>query len=74
LPQHLYETVSAFANQPEGGVVVLGIDESQDFALTGVENVQGVLTELTDLASKMEPPLSLDIQVIDVDHKNVQKI
>lgn len=71
LPQHLYETVSAFANQPEGGVVVLGIDESQRFALTGVENVQGVITELTDLASKMEPPLSLDIQVIDVDHKTV---
>lgn len=71
LPQHLYETISAFANQPEGGVVVLGIDESQRFALTGVENVQGVITELTDLASKMEPPLSLDIQVIDVDHKTV---
>jgi ATP-dependent DNA helicase RecG len=71
LPQHLYETVSAFANQPEGGVIVLGIDESQGFALTGVENVQGVLTELTDLASKMEPLLSLDIQVIDVDHKTV---
>jgi ATP-dependent DNA helicase RecG len=71
LPQHLYETVSAFANQTEGGVIVLGIDESQGFALTGVENVQGVLTELTDLASKMEPPLSLDIQVIDVDHKTV---
>ena len=71
LPQHLYETGSAFANQPEGGVVVLGIDESQRFALTGVENVQGVITELTDLASKMEPPLSLDIQVINVDHKTV---
>lgn len=71
LPQHLYETVSAFANQPEGGVVVLGLDESQGFAITGVENVQVVLTELTDLANKMEPPLSLDIQVIDVDHKTV---
>ena len=71
LPQHLYETISAFANHPEGGVIVLGVDESQQFALTGVENVQGVLTELTDLASKMEPPLSLDIQVVDVDHKSV---
>jgi ATP-dependent DNA helicase RecG len=50
-PQHLYETISAFANHPEGGVIVLGVDESQQFALTGVENVQGVLTELTDLAS-----------------------
>ncbi len=71
LPQHLYETISAFANHPEGGVIVLGVDESQQFALTGVENVQSVLTELTDLASKMEPPISLDIQVVDVDHKSI---
>jgi ATP-dependent DNA helicase RecG len=71
LPQHLYETISAFANHPEGGVIVLGVDESQQFALTGVENVHSVLTELTDLASKMEPPLSLDIQMVDVDHKSV---
>lgn len=71
LPQHLYETISAFANQSEGGVIVLGIDESQGFRLTGVDNVQGVLTELTDIASKMEPPLSLDIQVIETDQKSV---
>jgi ATP-dependent DNA helicase RecG len=69
LPTHLYETISAFANQSEGGVIVLGIDEAHRFTLTGVENVQVVLTELTDLVSKMEPPLSLDIQVIDIDHK-----
>jgi ATP-dependent DNA helicase RecG len=71
LPQHLYETISSFANQSEGGVIVLGIDESEGFRLTGVENVQGVLTELTDLAGKMEPPLSLDIQVIETDQKSV---
>ena len=58
LPQHLYETISAFTNHPEGGVIVLGVDEPQQFALTGIENVQGVLTELTDLARKMELPLS----------------
>lgn len=71
LPQHLYETMSAFANQPEGGVIVLGMDETQQFTLTGVDNVQSVLSSLTDLASKMEPPLSLDIQVIDVGQKSI---
>ncbi|MHC1733444.1 MAG: ATP-binding protein [Bacteroidales bacterium] len=71
LPTHLYEAISAFSNQSEGGVIVLGVDEAHRFTLTGVENVQVVLTELTDLASKMDPPLSLDIQVIDVDQKSI---
>ena len=31
LPQHLYETLSAFANRPEGGMVILGLDESLGF-------------------------------------------
>ena len=59
LPQHLYETISAFANQSEGGTIFLGLDESHRFALTGIENIQMVLTELADLAGKMEPPLAL---------------
>jgi ATP-dependent DNA helicase RecG len=69
LPQHLYETLSAFANQPEGGFIVLGMDEAQHFALSGVEDVQVILTELTDLASKMEPPLALGIQVVTLEGK-----
>ncbi len=31
LPQRLFETLSAFANQAGGGVILLGIDESQGF-------------------------------------------
>ncbi|MCX6053886.1 MAG: ATP-binding protein [Chloroflexi bacterium] len=71
VPTRLYETISAFANQTEGGVIVLGVDETQRFTLTGVENIQRSLTELTDLASKMEPPISIDIQVIDVEYKSI---
>lgn len=67
LPQRLYESLSAFANQTGGGAIVLGLDESRQFALTGVQDVQGVLASLSDLAGKMQPPLALDTAVIEVE-------
>ena len=69
LPQRLYEALSAFANQVGGGVILLGIDEGQGFCLTGVEAVQTVMTELTDLASKMVPPLTLEITTVEIEGK-----
>ena len=71
LPHHLYETLSAFANRPEGGIILLGLDEGHGFQLTGIENVQGVLTELTDMAGKMMPPLNLAIVVVDIEEKSL---
>ena len=71
LPQRLFETLSAFANQAGGGVVLLGIDESQGFRLTGVEAVQAVISELTDLSGKMIPPLAVDILPVEIEGKTV---
>jgi ATP-dependent DNA helicase RecG len=71
LPQRLFETLSAFANQPGGGVILLGIDESQGFRLTGVETTQTVISELTDLAAKMIPPLVLEISPVEIEDKTV---
>ena len=66
LPQRLFETLSAFANQVGGGVILLGLDECQGFRLAGVEVVQIVISELTDLAGKMIPPLVLEITPIEI--------
>ena len=40
VPSRLYETLSAFANRPGGGVVILGLDESRGFAAVGVGEPQ----------------------------------
>ena len=38
LPENLPETICAFANSPSGGAIILGVDESQDFKITGVSD------------------------------------
>ena len=35
-PTRLYDTLSSFANQDEGGVIVFGIDERKGFEVVGV--------------------------------------
>jgi len=69
LPQRLFETLSAFANQVGGGVILLGVDENQGFRLAGVEVAQTVISELTDMAGKMVPPLALEITPVDLEGK-----
>jgi ATP-dependent DNA helicase RecG len=67
LPHRLYETLSAFANHTDGGVVLLGLDEDQAFAVVGVAEPQQRLAELGDMASRMIPPLRLTPIVIQVE-------
>ncbi len=71
LPRRLYETLSAFANCTGGGVVILGLDETHDFAVVGVADPQQMLAALSDLASQMEPPLRLAPVVMRVEGKPV---
>lgn len=66
LPSRLYETLSAFANRPGGGVVILGLDEAREFAAVGVGDPQQRLAVLGDQASQMEPPLRLHPVVVPV--------
>lgn len=71
IPQRLYEAISAFANRPGGGVILLGLDEGSRFAATGINDVQALLSSLTDMSAKMSPPVSLDTAVVEVDGSKV---
>jgi ATP-dependent DNA helicase RecG len=71
ITQRLYEAISAFANRPGGGVILLGLDEGSRFTATGIEDVQALLSSLTDMSAKMSPPVSLDSAVVKVDGNKV---
>jgi len=66
LPKRMWETLSAFANTPGGGVLILGLDEAAGFAATGVANPAKMQADLgTTCTDQMEPPLRPLLQVFD---------
>lgn len=71
LPRRLWETVSAFANTPGGGVILLGIDEDTGFAVTGVKDPAKIQADLASLCDQMDPPLRPLIQIHQVDGGSV---
>lgn len=56
-PSKIYDTLSGFSNQDEGGVIVFGVDENEDFAEVGVYDAQDLQKHITEQCNQMEPPV-----------------
>ena len=68
------DSLSALANRPGGGVILLGLDD-KGFAVVGVGDCQKVQTEVADWARNLlEPPLTLQFTVDEIDGKPVMAI
>ena len=51
----LYDTLSSFSNQVGGGIIIFGIDEKNNYEITGVYDVQELQTKVTNQALQMQP-------------------
>lgn len=56
-PSKIYDTLSSFSNQDEGGIIVFGLDEEQDFAEVGVYDAQNLQKHITEQCNQMKPPV-----------------
>ena len=45
-PKRLYDTLSSFSNQDGGGILFFGVDETQNFRLVGVYDLQDLKKRL----------------------------
>ncbi|MDX9871675.1 MAG: ATP-binding protein [Clostridia bacterium] len=54
-PTRLFDTLSAFSNQDDGGIIVFGLDENADFKVVGVYDPQDVQKKVTEQCKQMEP-------------------
>lgn len=72
LPQNMAETVGAFANMPEGGTILLGIDEADGFRVTGVEHPAALEAALVDQARAVVKPVPhISTSVVEVEGEQV---
>ena len=70
-PTRLYDTLSGFANQDEGGVIVFGIDESKGFDVVGVYDAQDLQKKVTEQCNQMSPSVRALFTVCEIDDKVV---
>lgn len=68
-PKRLYDTLSSFSNQDEGGVIVFGIDETQNYKEVGVYDPQDLQKKVNEQCLQMEPLVRPLLTVVEKGEK-----
>ena len=68
-PEHIYDTLSSFSNQDEGGVIVFGIDEKKGFEMCGVYDVKDLQLRLQNMCEMMSPAVRAFFTATNIDGK-----
>lgn len=67
-PTKLFDTLSSFSNQDDGGIIIFGIDE-KDYSIQGVYNAQDLQKCVTEQCKQMEPVVRALFTVCEIDGK-----
>lgn len=71
VPEILYDTLSSFSNQNDGGVMVFGLYEKDGFDVSGVDDVQTLQKKVMKQCNQMEPKVRAVFTVTEIDGKNI---
>lgn len=69
-PKRLYDTLSAFSNQDDGGVIIFGVDEEAGYLERGVYDAQDLQKRINEQCLQMEPVVRPLLTVVEKDGKN----
>jgi len=69
VPSNLYDTLSSFSNQDDGGVILFGVSENQGFLPVGVADVHILQKKVTEQCEQMSPPVRAVFSVLEEDSK-----
>ncbi len=70
-PEEIYDLISAFANQDEGGVIVFGVDDQEGCEPVGVYAVLDLQQEVVDQCGQMTPLVDPVFTVAVIEGKRV---
>lgn len=65
-PKRLYDTLSSFSNQDDGGIIVFGLDEKENFSVVGVYDAQELQKKVTEQCKEMEPAVRALFSVCEI--------
>lgn len=68
-PTRLYDTLSSFSNQDEGGIIIFGVDEKSGYEIIGVYDPQDLQKKITEQCKQMEPMVRALFTVCEVNGK-----
>lgn len=68
-PQRLYDTLSSFSNQDDGGIILFGVDESNHYEETGVYDAQDLQCRVVEQCQQMTPPVRPLFTVLERDNR-----
>ena len=54
-PTKIFDTLSSFSNQDDGGIILFGINEETDYELVGVYDAQDLQKKVNEQCKQMEP-------------------
>lgn len=65
----IFDTLSSFANQDVGGVIIFGIGDKPTYEISGVYDAEDVQRKVMEACAQMEPPIRAMTTVCDIDGK-----
>ncbi len=63
----LFDSLSSFSNQDEGGIIIFDVDETDNYAVKGVYDAQDLQKKVTEQCKQMEQSVSTMFTVCEVD-------
>ena len=67
-PEKLYDSLSSFSNNDDGGIIIFGIDEKENFEKCGVYDVHEIQQRITEQCNEMTPKVRPLLSYVETDN------